>query len=191
MSGENLFYRENAWIVCALTPLHYKEANWFSVTETVQFLGVPSTVLTGPFFEHLGTTAGKGVIDIFHDVHDAGPAMKKLRDLVIEESIPRFQKMGSVDGFLKAMNDMYTRSPRSYLYAEAICYLEIIRGNMGRAREVGYQAARLVEGDRGPHAQMLGARVAEIIGLAERNHRSAVDRLARWADETWLAVSRN
>jgi hypothetical protein len=191
VSGRLLHYQQNKWIACILTPVHYKGAQWFTMSEAVQFLGAPSTTVNGPLFHGLGSSTGRGVIDMFSDVDDAGPAMAALLSLIESESVPRFREIGTIDGFLEAVVAMYTRSPHDFFYPERICYLEIIRGNLDSAREAGLKTLEATQKDTAPEVREIGLRVAEIVALADRDHAAAIDQLARWADQTWLAISRN
>lgn len=190
ISGQQLHYRPNKWIACVISPVHYRGAKWFALSEVIQFLGAPSSTLNGPVFHDLGSARGQGVIDMFSNVDDAALAMAKLVRLVKSESIPRFETIGTIDGFLDSLKDMYARSPKSFFFPERICYLEIIRGNLDRAREASRKAVEAVGEDDTPEVAQVGRRVAEIMTLAHSDYEAAVNRLTNWADETWKTISK-
>jgi hypothetical protein len=181
----HLMYREPVdWILCCLALDNSRHSSKFGAVAVVQLLAIPFPHLSGPNLWELGHGTGRGHWEAPTTIEDAEPAMRDMLSLARAEALPRFDRLGTIDGYAQAAAERAANQPNDVNYQEQLFCIQLIHGDTDAALHTADTAHRTGHDDGRPWAIDVANRVTTTAAIARQNLEAAIEHLRSHADWT-------
>jgi hypothetical protein len=185
-----VYHKPVEWVLSCISLANFHNANGavFEISAVAQLLTTPKRFLHGPHLYRLGRGTPRGLWETDAVMAQPEPAMREMLDLIRDEALPRFEQLGTLDGYAEAALQLSAANPLDSNMHEELLTIRLLQGDLAAAVAINETIQRAPALDGRDWIVQLAARTDGLVSTAQRDMDEARNALRRTADTVCHAL---